>query len=164
MWSWRPPGGTVTLTVEFRRGSESYRAGVGFGKVRACRFRAEGHCTAWHVEGAYVASRTPFRLTQPPPAHAVVSPVGLSHSLVTMTLMSELPAEDGHDVIHRGGQVVAVVVPIEEYRQLRLALEEQRVNEEFDAARASYLARQEAGAVRYVSHEEARRRLGQPAQ
>ncbi len=79
-----------------------------------------------------------------------------------MCLMSDLPAEDAHDVIHRGGQVVAVVVPIEEYRQLRLALEEQRVNEEFDAARADYLARQDAGGVRYVSHEEARRRLGLP--
>jgi len=79
-----------------------------------------------------------------------------------MALMSELPAEDTHDVIHRGGQVVAVVVPIEEYRQLRLALEEQQVNEEFDAARASYRARQAAGAVQYVSHEEARLRLGLP--
>ena len=33
---------------------------------------------------------------------------------------------------------------------------EQRVNEQFDAARASYLASKEAGAVRYVPHEEAR--------
>ncbi|SRR6266545_1413041 len=94
--------------------------------------------------------------------HAPISPVGVSHRLVTMALMSELPAEDTHDVIHRGGQVVAVVVPIEEYRQLRLALEEQQVNEEFDAARASYRARQAAGAVQYVSHEEARLRLGLP--
>jgi PHD/YefM family antitoxin component YafN of YafNO toxin-antitoxin module len=37
-------------------------------------------------------------------------------------------------VIHRGGQVVAVVVPIEEYRQLRQALQEQQVNEGFDAS------------------------------
>jgi hypothetical protein len=36
-----------------------------------------------------------------------------------MTLMSELPVGDTHDVIRHGGQVVAVVVPIEEYRQLR---------------------------------------------
>jgi len=42
--------------------------------------------------------------------------------------MSELPAGDTHDVIHRGGQVVAVVVPIEEYRQLRQAMQEQQVN------------------------------------
>ena len=80
-----------------------------------------------------------------------------------MTLMSELPAGDTHDVIHHDGEVVAVVVPIAEYQQLRRALAEQRINEEFDAARARYLARQEAGTVRYVSHEEASRRLGLPA-
>jgi len=79
-----------------------------------------------------------------------------------MIVMSELPAGDTHDVIHRGGQVVAVVVPIEECRRLRQAMQEQQVNEEFDAARAGYLARHEAGAVRYVSHEEAGRRLGLP--
>jgi hypothetical protein len=81
-----------------------------------------------------------------------------------MTFMSELHVGDTHDVIHHGGEVVAVVVPIAEYQQLSQALEEQRVNEEFDAARARYEARQEAGAMRYVSHEEARRRLGLPAQ
>jgi hypothetical protein len=80
-----------------------------------------------------------------------------------MALMSELSAPDTHDLIHHGGQVVAVVVPIAEYQQLRQALEEQRINEEFDAARADYLARQQAGTIRYVSHEEARRRLGLPA-
>ena len=41
-------------------------------------------------------------------------------------------------------------------------MHEQQVNEEFDAAQASYLARREAGAIRYVSHEEAGRRLGLP--
>jgi hypothetical protein len=80
-----------------------------------------------------------------------------------MTFMSKLPANDAHDVIHHGGEIVAVVVPIGEYRHLRQALEEQRVNEEFDAARAGYLARQAAGEVRYVPHEEAGRRLGLPA-
>jgi hypothetical protein len=55
-----------------------------------------------------------------------------------MGAMSELPAEDTHDVIHRGGQVVAVVVPIEEYRQLRLAQEEERISEEFAAAYADH--------------------------
>jgi hypothetical protein len=79
-----------------------------------------------------------------------------------MTLMSELPAGDTHEVIRHGGEVVAVVVPIAEYQQLRHALEE-RVREEFDAARAGHLARQVAGAIRYVSHEEAGRRLGLPA-
>jgi PHD/YefM family antitoxin component YafN of YafNO toxin-antitoxin module len=87
----------------------------------------------------------------------------LSVHLVTMALMSELPAGDTHDVIRRRGQVVAVVVPIEEYQQLRQAMQEQQVNEEFDAARARYLARREAGAIRYVSHEEAGRRLGMPS-
>jgi hypothetical protein len=62
-----------------------------------------------------------------------------------MILMSEMPAEDAHDVIHHGGRVVAVVVPIGEYQQLRQAMQEQQVNEEFDAARARYLARREAG-------------------
>jgi len=89
--------------------------------------------------------------------------VMLSVHFVTVTLMSELPAGDTHDVIRHGGQVVAVVVPIEEYQQLRQPMHEQQVNEEFDAARASYLARREAGAIRYVSHEEAGRRLGMPS-
>ena len=41
--------------------------------------------------------------------------------------------------------MVAVVVPIEEYRQLRQVMQEQQVNGEFDAARARYLTRREAG-------------------
>ena len=53
-----------------------------------------------------------------------------------MILMSEMPAGDTHDVIHHGGQVVAVVVPIGEYQQLRQAMQEQQVNEEFEAIRA----------------------------
>jgi hypothetical protein len=56
--------------------------------------------------------------------------------------------------------VVAVIVPIGEYQQLRQAAEEQLVNDEFDVARAEYLARREAGTTRYISHEEAGRRLG----
>ena len=88
----------------------------------------------------------------------------LSVYFVTMTHMSELPAGDTHDVIRHGGRVVAVVVPIEEYQQLRQAMHEQQVNEEFDVARASHLARREAGTIRYMSHEEAGRRLGMPTQ
>jgi hypothetical protein len=42
-------------------------------------------------------------------------------------------------------------------------MQEQQVNEEFDAARASHLARRDAGAISYVSHEEAGRRLGMPS-
>jgi hypothetical protein len=41
-------------------------------------------------------------------------------------------------------------------------MHEQQVNEEFDAAQVSYLARREAGAIRYVPHQEAGRRLGLP--
>ena len=79
-----------------------------------------------------------------------------------MNGMSELPASETHDLIHVGGEVVAVVVPVEEYRQLRDALAEQHVNAEFEVAHARRLARQEAGEVRYVSHQEAGRRLGLP--
>jgi len=50
-----------------------------------------------------------------------------------MTIMSEMPAGDTHDVIRRAGAVMAVVVPIAEYQRLRQAAEEQRINEEFDA-------------------------------
>jgi hypothetical protein len=77
-----------------------------------------------------------------------------------MTLMSELPAGDTHDVIRRGGEVIAVVVPIAEYQQLHQASQEQQVNDEFGAARVEYLTRREAGTIHYVSHEEAGRRLG----
>lgn len=77
-----------------------------------------------------------------------------------MSRVSEMRAGDTHDVILRGGEVVAVVVPIAEYRQLREALAEQQINDEFEAAHAGHLARQEAGEIRYVSHEEAGRRLG----
>jgi PHD/YefM family antitoxin component YafN of YafNO toxin-antitoxin module len=52
-------------------------------------------------------------------------------------LVSELPAGDTQAVIRHRGQVVAVIVPIEEYQQLRQALQEQQVNEEFDAFRAT---------------------------
>jgi hypothetical protein len=38
----------------------------------------------------------------------------------TVEGMSELPAEEPYEVIHLGGQA-AVIVPLEEYRQLRKA-------------------------------------------
>ena len=44
------------------------------------------------------------------------------------------------------------------------ALEEQQVNEEFDAAQVDFLSRRSAGTLCYVSHEEAARRLGLPVQ
>ena len=31
-----------------------YAGGLRFTRVRAFRFRAEGHCTAWHIEGDLV--------------------------------------------------------------------------------------------------------------
>jgi hypothetical protein len=40
---------------------------------------------------------------------------------------------------------IAVVVPLAKYRQLRHALEEQQVNEEFDAGQADFLARRNSG-------------------
>lgn len=88
------------------------------------------------------------------------SNAGLSVRNVNVSLMSELPDGDTHDVIAHGEEVVAVVVPLAEYRQLGRALEEQQVNEEFDAAQGDFLSRRNAGTLRYVSHEEAARRLG----
>jgi PHD/YefM family antitoxin component YafN of YafNO toxin-antitoxin module len=75
--------------------------------------------------------------------------------------MSEQPL-DGHDVIHHGGEVVAVVVPMEEYRQLKDAAEVARGETEFAIGAADFLAREAAGTTQYVSSEEARRRLGLP--
>ena len=46
-------------------------------------------------------------------------------------------------------------MPIGEYQQMRRAMQEQQVNAEFDGARVRYLARREAGAIRYVPREEA---------
>ena len=92
------------------------------------------------------------------------SNAGLSAQNVNMSLMSELPDGDTHDVIAHGEEVVAVVVPLAEYRQLRRALEEEQVNEEFAAAQVEFLSRRNAGTLRYVSHEEAARRLGLPVQ
>jgi hypothetical protein len=45
--------GSVTLRFEYDKDGLSYRGGVEFGRVRAYRFRAEGHCSAWHIEGTY---------------------------------------------------------------------------------------------------------------
>jgi hypothetical protein len=79
------------------------------------------------------------------------SNAGLPARNVSMSLMSELPDGDTHDVIAHGEEVVAVVVPLAEYRQLRPALEEQQVNEEFDAAQVDFLSRRSAGTLCYVS-------------
>jgi len=47
------PGGEAMLRFEFERDGEIYRGGLRFENVRAYRFRSEGHCTLWHVEGVY---------------------------------------------------------------------------------------------------------------
>lgn len=84
-----------------------------------------------------------------------------------MTSMSELPAEDGHDVIHLGGEA-AVIVPLEEYRRLRelerRALLVEQTNTEEAEALAEYRAQQEAGTVVLVPQAEVRRQLGLSAQ
>jgi hypothetical protein len=69
------------------------------------------------------------------------------------------PAQDGHDVIHLGGEVAAVVVPIAEYRTLR-ALARQASAEDLEAAEMAagheqYLEWEAAGRPGAVSHEEA---------
>ena len=86
----------------------------------------------------------------------------LSVHFVTMTLMSELPAGDTHDVIRQSGQVVAVVVPIEAYQQLRQAMQEQQVNEEFDAARPGTLPAVRPGRSA-TCRMRSGRRLGMPS-
>lgn len=47
------PLGEALLRFEFERDGVTRRGGLRFEKVRAHQFRAEGHCTVWHIEGAY---------------------------------------------------------------------------------------------------------------
>jgi PHD/YefM family antitoxin component YafN of YafNO toxin-antitoxin module len=77
--------------------------------------------------------------------------------------MSELPVDEVHQVIHLGDRA-AVIVPLEEYRLLRQAAEEHRIDEEFQSALRDTEARRQEGTLEYVSSTEARRRLGLPAQ
>jgi PHD/YefM family antitoxin component YafN of YafNO toxin-antitoxin module len=77
--------------------------------------------------------------------------------------MTELPADDLHEVIHLGAEA-AVVVPLAEYRQLhhdalRARLIEQADTEEA-AALAEYRDQQATGTVVTVPQAEVRRRLG----
>jgi hypothetical protein len=46
-------GGSSKLSFQFDRDGLLLSSGLVFGKVRAHRWRAEGHCTAWHIEDAY---------------------------------------------------------------------------------------------------------------
>jgi hypothetical protein len=80
-----------------------------------------------------------------------------------MAAMTELPADDQHEVIHLGGEA-AVVVPLEEYRRLR-DLERQaqltaRADEEEAVALVEYRAQQQAGTVVAIPQDEVRRRFG----
>ena len=81
--------------------------------------------------------------------------------------MTELPIGDEHQVIRLGGEA-AVVVPLEEYRQLREAERRARLVEQADAdeaeALAEYRAQQAAGTVTAVPQDEVRRRFGLAAQ
>lgn len=47
------PGGSAELRCTYERNGSLYAGGVRFEGVRGYRFRAEGHCTPWHVEAAY---------------------------------------------------------------------------------------------------------------
>jgi hypothetical protein len=47
------PGGDAELRCTYERDGSMYSGGLRFRRVRAYRFRAEGHCTPWHVEEAY---------------------------------------------------------------------------------------------------------------
>jgi hypothetical protein len=46
-------GGDLTLRFQFDRDGALIESGLVFSKVRAHQWRAESHCTAWHIEGAY---------------------------------------------------------------------------------------------------------------
>ncbi len=47
------PGGDAELKCIYERNGSMYAGGFRFIRVRAFRFRAESHCTPWHVEDAY---------------------------------------------------------------------------------------------------------------
>jgi hypothetical protein len=47
------PGGGAEICCTYERNGSMYVGGLRFKGVRAYKFRAEGHCTPWHVEGAY---------------------------------------------------------------------------------------------------------------
>jgi hypothetical protein len=80
--------------------------------------------------------------------------------------MIELPAGDPHEVIHLGDET-AVVVPLDEYRQLRHDALRARLIEQADAeeaaALAEYRTQQADGTVMTVPQAEVRRRFGMAA-
>src|SRR3974390_3244631 len=93
---------------------------VGFWSPGRARLRSAGR-TPRKRQASGSNPLTGSQLSEGAPTRAEPSccDVRLSVRFVTMILMSELPTGDTHDVIHHGGQVVAVIVPIGEYQQLR---------------------------------------------
>jgi hypothetical protein len=47
------PGGDAELRCTYERNGSMYAGGLRFYRVRAYQFRAESHCTLWHIEDAY---------------------------------------------------------------------------------------------------------------
>lgn len=47
------PGGSLDLRLRYRTDAGPVIGGLRFLVVRSFRKRAEGHCTAWHVTGAF---------------------------------------------------------------------------------------------------------------
>ena len=77
--------------------------------------------------------------------------------------MTQLPADEPHEVIHLGDEA-AVVVPPEAYRQLRHDALRARLVEQTDAEEAAALAeyreQQAAGTLVTLPQAEVRRRFG----
>lgn len=46
-------GGSAEIRYEFDRNGDLLRGVIRFHRVRAGRWRAEGHCTVWHVQDCY---------------------------------------------------------------------------------------------------------------
>jgi hypothetical protein len=46
-------GGTLTVGYQYPLSGGLARGGLRFNTVRAYRWRAESHCEAWHIDGAY---------------------------------------------------------------------------------------------------------------
>lgn len=46
-------GGDAELRCTYERQGSMFSGGLRFQRLRAYRFRAEGHCTPWHIEDAY---------------------------------------------------------------------------------------------------------------
>ena len=47
------PGGEAELRYVYEHNGSMFSGGLRFHRVRAYRFRTEGHCTLWHIKNAY---------------------------------------------------------------------------------------------------------------